>query len=134
MRCYLALSLALLAAPVLTACGPDEEKTPVPPSESVASQPSPAPADEYIDDQATAAQEEDNFDYDGLPPGPGREEVFVTCSACHSLKLVQQQGLSRHRWEEILDWMVEEQGMTPLNPPEHDLVINYLITHYVLPQ
>jgi len=113
-------------APALTSCGPDQqEKAETPPAENVAQIP---------DDQAAPSKTEDDFDFDGLPPGPGREEVFVTCSACHSLKLVQQQGLSQRRWEEILNWMVEEQGMTPLKASQHTLVINYLVAHYGVPE
>ncbi|MDX1575677.1 MAG: hypothetical protein R3285_05760, partial [Kiloniellales bacterium] len=61
-----------------------------------------------------AAQEADDLDYGGLPPGPGQEEVYYTCQPCHSLKIVVQQGLTRDSWEETLVWMVEEQGMPEL--------------------
>ena len=66
----------------------------------------------------------------GLPPGPGREAVFHTCSICHSLMIVQQQGLSYESWQETLEWMVEEQGMAPLDEAEQTLILNYLATHY----
>ena len=70
-------------------------------------------------------------DWLGLPPGPGREEVYYTCKACHSLMLVQQQGLSRIDWEETLDWMVEEQGMDAIeDEATRDLILDYLATHY----
>lgn len=70
-------------------------------------------------------------DWLGLPPGPGREEVFYTCKACHSLMLVQQQGLSRKDWEETLVWMVEEQGMDAIeDETTHNLILDYLATHY----
>lgn len=73
------------------------------------------------------AQEDE---YDGLPPGPGREEVHAYCGACHSLRLVQQQGLSREHWAETLDWMIEEQGMPELEEGELKLILDYLATHY----
>ncbi len=86
---------------------------------------------------ATSAQETDappagaeTEDFDGLPPGPGRETVYGLCSACHSLMIVKQQGLSRRVWDETLVWMVEEQGMPPLDPPERDEVLDYLAQHY----
>lgn len=70
-------------------------------------------------------------DWQGLPPGPGREEVFYTCNACHSLMLVTQQGMSRARWDETLEWMVEEQGMTEIADTEtRDLILDYLTTHF----
>ena len=37
--------------------------------------------------------------------GPGRDETFYACTACHNFKLVAQQGLSRERWDETLTFM-----------------------------
>lgn len=83
---------------------------------------------DYLDKHFGKPREEERL---GLPPGPGREEVFYTCKACHSLKLVQQQGLSRKDWDETLDWMVEEQGMDEIeNEATRDLILDYLSTHY----
>ncbi len=65
-------------------------------------------------------------DYEGLPPGPGREAVFYLCQACHSLKTVLQQRLSREVWDETLIWMVEEQGMPHLEPEEYAVILDYL--------
>lgn len=73
---------------------------------------------------------EDAEDWDGLPPGPGREEVFYSCQACHSLAIVKQQGLSLESWEETLVWMVEEQGMPELDPGEQKLILDYLSRNY----
>jgi len=75
---------------------------------------------------ASATQDE----WEGLPAGPGREEVFYTCNACHSLKLVEQQGLDRHSWGETIDWMVEEQGMPEPDAQELDLMLDYLAEWY----
>jgi cytochrome c len=79
---------------------------------------------------ATHFGEAQDEDWAGLPPGPGREEVFSLCQACHSLAIVKQQGLSKKSWTETLHWMVEEQGMPELDPPEMELVADYLATHY----
>ena len=79
------------------------------------------------DSQARA--EPDELAQLGLPPDAGRDEVEAYCGACHSLKLVVQQGLSRADWEEVLVWMIEEQEMEPLEPVEHELVIDYLAKH-----
>ncbi|MCE9679387.1 c-type cytochrome [Shewanella sp. AS1] len=65
-----------------------------------------------------------------LAPGENMALVASVCSACHSLYLVTQQGLSRQRWEHTLEWMVEEQGMTELTPEEHEAVLTYLATNY----
>ena len=72
----------------------------------------------------------DEEDWQGLPPGPGREEVFYTCQACHSLRIVVQQGLSRDSWEESLVWMVEEQGMPEPDEETLTLMLDYLAEHY----
>ncbi|MDX1709657.1 MAG: hypothetical protein R3316_00805 [Rhodovibrionaceae bacterium] len=74
-----------------------------------------------------AAQEEP---YGGLPPGDGRETVYAICSGCHSIKLVQQQGMSRSRWDHLLDWMVEKQGMPELDPETRTIVLDYLAQHF----
>lgn len=70
-------------------------------------------------------------DWQGLPPGPGREQVFHACNVCHSLMLVTQQGMSRDRWDETLEWMVEEQGMNEIEDVAiRDLILDYLTTHF----
>ena len=68
--------------------------------------------------------------YGDLPEGPGREEVFYACQACHSLAIVKQQGLNRDSWDESLVDMVEEREMDPLDPEDRNLILDYLTTHY----
>jgi len=68
-------------------------------------------------------------DWAGLPPGAGREEVFYTCQACHSLKTVLQQRLYRKVWDDTLQWMIEEQGMPEPEPEEYAKILDYLGTH-----
>ncbi len=72
----------------------------------------------------------DEEDWQGLPAGLGREEVFYACQACHSLAIVKQQGLDRDSWDESLVWMVEEQEMDSLAPEDRKLVLDYLATHF----
>jgi len=79
---------------------------------------------------AAAAWAAEEDDWQGLPPDPGREAVFYTCQACHSLAIVKQQGLSRDSWDETLDWMIEEQGMPEPEPEERALILDYLSTHF----
>ncbi len=76
---------------------------------------------------ATAAAGEEN--YGGLPPGPGQEETFFTCSGCHSIRLVVQQRLDRDFWDETLVYMVGEQGMDEIDPEERALILDYLATY-----
>jgi len=63
-------------------------------------------------------------------PGPGRDETFYTCTACHNFKLVAQQGMSRRQWEETLVLMNEKHGMPKLDEKERATVLNYLETAY----
>lgn len=64
--------------------------------------------------------------WDDLPPGKGRELTYASCSGCHSMMLVQQQGLSREAWEDTLDWMVAEQGMPEPPPVLREQILDYL--------
>lgn len=65
-----------------------------------------------------------------LPPGPGRDEVVAWCSGCHSMALVTQQGMSRARWGETIDWMIENQNMPVPEPRERDLLLDYLAGNF----
>jgi cytochrome c len=69
-------------------------------------------------------------DWGGLPEAPGREATFTLCSACHSIRLVVQQGLSRADWDELFDWMIEEQEMEDQSPVTRATIVSYLATHY----
>ena len=65
-----------------------------------------------------------------LVPGEGAEETHAYCTACHSERIVAQQGLTRPDWEELLAQMVEENGMTPIEEPDLGRVLAYLAAHY----
>ncbi len=65
-----------------------------------------------------------------LPAGVGRFETEAYCSACHSLRLVVQQGLSRADWDDLLDWMIEEQEMQPMEAADRAKVLGYLAKHF----
>ena len=65
-----------------------------------------------------------------LPAGVGRDETEAYCSVCHSLRLVVQQGLNRADWDELLDWMVEEQEMQPIEAADRAKVLRYLAKHF----
>jgi hypothetical protein len=79
---------------------------------------------------AAAATFDPTDDYWGLPRAEGYEEVFYACSGCHSLRLVMQQRSTPERWDYLLDWMVDSQGMAPLPPEERDLVHAYLSAQF----
>ena len=67
---------------------------------------------------------------DILPAGQGREEVFARCTACHSTAIIRRSGFSRARWDELMDWMTEKQGMAPLEGEMRSLVVDYLAEHF----
>jgi cytochrome c len=69
-------------------------------------------------------------DFGGLPAGEGQELVFYACTGCHSLMIIQQQDFSRRVWSEVLDWMVEQQGMAELPPEDEAIILDYLVEHY----
>ena len=69
-------------------------------------------------------------DFTEMPDDAGRLEVFVECSRCHSMQIVNQQGLSRSAWEKLMVWMVEEQGMAAMQEDKETLVVDYLSKYY----
>lgn len=71
----------------------------------------------------------DEYEFAPLPPGEGAEETYYACIACHSLRTVTNGGYSRAVWDELLDWMVEVQGMYEMPPEEREIVLDYLATH-----
>lgn len=65
-----------------------------------------------------------------LPAGDGQEEVFYACSACHSTAIIRRSAFTREQWDGLMDWMVEKQGMNPLEPAERRQIIDYLAQHF----
>ena len=65
-----------------------------------------------------------------FPAGPGRDDAFYSCTACHGFKLIAQQGMNRRQWEDSLQWMTDRHGMSPLKPNEQKVVLDYLESTY----
>ena len=65
-----------------------------------------------------------------LAEGSGDEQVAIYCVPCHSLAIVTQQRLSHKVWDEVLEWMVAEQGMEALAADDRRIILDYLATHY----
>ena len=65
-----------------------------------------------------------------LVAGVGAFETHAYCTACHSERIVAQQGLTRPDWDELLEQMVEEHEMTPIEEPDRARVLDYLAAHY----
>jgi hypothetical protein len=58
--------------------------------------------------------------------GPGREDTFYSCTACHGFKLIAQQGMNRRQWEDSINLMVAKHNMPPLEAKTRETVLNYL--------
>lgn len=69
-------------------------------------------------------------DYWGLPRTGEYELVAAYCAGCHSLEIVMQQLATRKRWDYMLRWMSEEQGMVPLEPEDHEAILSYLVEYF----
>ena len=64
------------------------------------------------------------------PLGEGRELTGYACISCHSLAIVKQQGQTQEGWSELIDWMIEEQGMSELDQDERESIVNYLSANF----
>ena len=89
-----------------------------------------AAADDAQGTEATAPRPVQPPDLGVLVAGDGAEETHAYCTVCHSERIVAQQGLNRADWEELLEQMVEENGMNPIAEPDLGRVLTYLATHY----
>lgn len=69
-------------------------------------------------------------DIDALPEGPGREEAFYTCIACHSMQVVTRQGMSRAMWEDTVTLMVTRHGMPEPEEEDRAAILDYLSAHF----
>lgn len=77
-----------------------------------------------------AAAEETEETPESLPEGPGRDETFYACTACHGFALVGSQGMTRSQWDETLLYMVQRHSMQPLEAAERKLVLDYLAERF----
>lgn len=69
-------------------------------------------------------------DVGALYPAEGAGVTYDYCASCHSAMLVAQQGQTRDGWDELLQWMVEKQGMQPIPEEDRDTILDYLAEHY----
>ena len=72
----------------------------------------------------------DDRGIEDFPEGPGRDETADMCAACHSGRLVSQQGLSRAQWDETLDVMTERHKMPKLEGEERKRILDYLASAF----
>jgi len=69
-------------------------------------------------------------DFGVMVTAPGASETFDACTPCHSERIVVQQGLKREQWDELLDWMVEEHEMEPIEGDDRTVILDYLAKNY----
>ena len=75
-------------------------------------------------------EDEEEYEFGLLFDAPGVETTYYACIACHSEMIVAQQGLTRNEWDEMFEWMVEEQGMSEIEEPDRTAILDYLAKHY----
>lgn len=68
--------------------------------------------------------------YGGLPQAEGYDLVAAYCASCHSLRVVMAQSLPKARWDALLTWMVERQGMAAPDPADRAAIVDYLAAHF----
>ncbi len=91
----------------------------------------PAPLTFAAADPAVAtAPASDAPDFGVLFAAEGVEETFDYCTACHSERIIAQQGQTRVGWEELIEWMIDEQGLTPIEEPDLSKILDYLSANY----
>ncbi len=61
-----------------------------------------------------------------FPAHPNRDDAFYFCTACHSFKIVAAQGMSRARWDDSLNWMVERHNMPRVQGEDRRKILDYL--------
>ncbi len=75
-------------------------------------------------------EEEEEPEFGLMFVAPGVETTYFSCVGCHSERIIIQQGLTRDGWAEMLDWMVDEQGMGELDEIDTTEILDYLSAHY----
>jgi hypothetical protein len=72
----------------------------------------------------------DDRGIEDFPEGPGREETANLCAACHSGRIVSQQGMSRAQWDETLRVMTERHKMPDIEGDERRVILDYLAASF----
>ena len=65
----------------------------------------------------------------GLLAAEGLQVVKVSCTGCHSSKLIIQNRMTRKEWHEKIVWMQETQGLWDLGENE-SVILDYLAENY----
>ncbi|MHB1426161.1 MAG: hypothetical protein ACYC3I_23605 [Gemmataceae bacterium] len=63
-----------------------------------------------------------------LPPGPHRESVAISCTICHSTRLLlNQPPFPREKWAEVVHKMAAVYG-APIPSDEEPRLVDYLVS------
>ncbi len=65
----------------------------------------------------------------GLVAGEGLEVVINNCTNCHTADLIIQNRGTREKWQELIRWMQETQGLWDLGVNE-TIILDYLAKNY----
>jgi mono/diheme cytochrome c family protein len=65
-----------------------------------------------------------------LAEGEGRSEAFANCTVCHNTALIRRSASPRKRWDELMNWMAEKQGVNPLEGAFRETIVNCLAQHH----
>jgi hypothetical protein len=60
------------------------------------------------------------------PAHPNRDDTFYFCTGCHSFKIIAQQGMSRERWNDTFDYMIERHKMVDPQGEQREQMLDYL--------
>jgi hypothetical protein len=85
-----------------------------------------APLSSLADSPASQETDPDS----GMIIADGWEIVKANCTPCHSARLVTQNHGSRARWEYLIRWMQDTQGLWQFQPEMEDTILDYLAEHY----
>ncbi len=78
-----------------------------------------------------AAAQEATFDpATGLALAGDWKLVRDNCTACHSARLITQQGGSAAHWLKLIRWMQATQNLWQFQPQVEQKIIAYLARHY----
>lgn len=64
------------------------------------------------------------------PAHANRDDAFYFCTPCHSFRIVAAQGMSRERWDESLDWMVQRHAMPDVQGEDRKRILDYLASAF----
>ncbi|MBI1182530.1 MAG: hypothetical protein GC201_18465 [Alphaproteobacteria bacterium] len=84
--------------------------------------------DNPIPEERTFLHNNDQFE--GLKPGPGREETYYAFKDCFKIGWIKRQNLTRTQWDMAVDQMVKQCNLEPFAPDDKKVIVDYLVASY----